>query len=43
MYAKIAITDKLGVPQGLDVHWKLVTADNDQISGGDQFNLISDG
>ena len=42
VYGKIEITDDSGIPQNLDVHLVEVTADNDNVDGG-EVTLVEDG
>ena len=43
VYGLIEITDDSGIPQNLDVHLVEVTADNDNLAGGEEFTLIERG
>ena len=43
VYGKIEIVGSNNFPQNLDVHLREVTADNDNVAGGDEFSLITDG
>ena len=43
VFGKIEITDQQGIPQNLDVHLLEVTADNDNLAGGEEFTLIENG
>ena len=42
VYGLIEITDPSGIPQNLDVHLVEVTADNDNVDGG-EVTLVEDG
>ena len=42
VYGLIEITDPSGIPQNLDVHLVEVTADNDNLAGG-EFTLVENG
>ena len=42
VYGLIEITDDSGIPQNLDVHLVEVTADNDNVDGG-EVTLVEDG
>ena len=43
LYGKLEITNSAGISQGLDIHLRSVTADNDNLDGGQEFDLITDG
>ena len=42
VYGKIVITDPSGIPQSLDIHFREVTADDDNSPGG-EFPLVQYG
>ena len=43
VYGKVEIYDDSGIPQNLNVHLLEVTADNDNLAGGEEFTLIENG
>ena len=42
VYGNLEITDNSGIPQNLDIHLVEVTADNDNLAGG-EFTLVENG